>query len=126
MAQQKKEAKYEKLLRKIYYTPKEAASFRGIQRLKEASHTNRKKLKTKQVAQWLSTQDTCTLHKPVQHHFSCSKLVVGGIDVQWQAGLADVSRLASKNHGIKYLLTCIDIFSKYAWVEPSPQRQESL
>ena len=26
--------------------------------------------------------------------------------------------LHSQNHGIKYLLTCIDIFSKYAWVEP--------
>ena len=45
-------------------------------------------------------------------------MVVGGIDVQWQADLADVSWLASKNDGIKYLLTCIDIFSKYAWVEP--------
>ena len=45
-------------------------------------------------------------------------MIVGGIDVQWQADLADVSQLASKNHGIKYLLTCIDIFSKYAWVEP--------
>ena len=114
----KKEAKYEKLLRKIYYTPKEAASFGGIQRLKEASHTKGKKLKTKQVVRWLSTQDTYTLHKPVRHHFSRSRVVVGGIDVQWQADLADVSRLASKNHGIKYLLTCIDIFSKYAWVEP--------
>ena len=61
----KKEAKYEKLLRKIYYTPKEAASFGGIQRLKEASHNKGKKLKTKQVARWLSTQDTYTLHKPV-------------------------------------------------------------
>ena len=61
--------------------------------------------------------------QPVRHHFLRSRVVVGGIDVQWQADLADVSWLASKNHGIKYLLTCIDIFSKYAWVEPltSPQ-----
>ena len=44
--------------------------------------------------------------------------MVGGIDVQWQADLADVSQLASQNHGIKYLLTCIDISSKFAWVEP--------
>ena len=116
--QKKKEAKYEKLLRKIYYIPREAASFSGIQGLKKASHTKEKKLKTKQVVQWLSTQDTYTLHKPVWHNFSRSKVAVGGIDVQWQADLADVSWLASKNHVIKYLLTCIDIFSKYAWVEP--------
>ena len=43
----KKEAKYEKLLKKIYYTPKEAASFGGIQGLKKASHLKGKKLKTK-------------------------------------------------------------------------------
>ena len=65
----KKEAKYEKLLRKIYYTPREAASFSGIQRLKEASHAKGKKLKTKKVVQWLSTQDTYTLHKPVRPPF---------------------------------------------------------
>ena len=70
------------------------------------------------MVRWLSSQDIYTLHKPVQHHFSRSKVVVGGIDVQWQADLADVSRLASKKYGIKYLLTSIDVFSKFAWVEP--------
>ena len=114
----KKEAKYEKVLKKIYYTPKESASFGGIQGLKDASKAKGNSIKTKQVVNWLSTQDTYTLHKPVQHCFSRSKVVVGGIDVQWQADLADVSSLASKNQGIKYLLTCIDIFSKYAWVIP--------
>ena len=68
--QKKKEAQYEKLLRKIYYTPKEAASFGGIQGLKKASHIKGKKLKTKQIVRWLSTQDTYTLHKPVRHHFA--------------------------------------------------------
>ena len=61
----KKETKYEKLLRKIYYTPKEAASFGGIQGLKYASRTKGQSLKTKQVVRWLSSQDTYTLHKPV-------------------------------------------------------------
>ena len=116
--QKKKEAKYEKVLKKIYYTPKEPASFGGIQGLKYASRTRGKPIKTQRVVNWLATQDTYTLHKPVQHHFSRSKVVVGGIDVQWQADLADVSCLASKNQGIKYLLTCIDIFSKHAWVRP--------
>ena len=44
--------------------------------------------------------------------------MVEGIDDQWQADLADVSCLALKIKGIKYLLTCIDNFSKHAWVEP--------
>ena len=114
----KKEAKYEKVLRKTYYTPREIASFGGIQGLKKAVKRKGTKVKTKQVVNWLSTQDTYTLHKPVRHHFARSRVIVGGIDAQWQADLVDVSQLATKNQGVKYLLTCIDIFSKYAWVKP--------
>ena len=114
----KKEAKYEKFLKKIYCTPKESGSFGGIQGLKNASKQRTRKLKTKQIVKWLSSQDTYTLHKPVRQNFHRSKVVVGGIDIQWQADLVDVSSLASKNQGMKYLLTCIDVFSKYAWVEP--------
>ena len=45
-------------------------------------------------------------------------MVTFRINGQWQCDLADVLILAIQNKGIKYLLTCIDIFSKYAWVEP--------
>jgi hypothetical protein len=44
--------------------------------------------------------------------------MVGGIDHQWQADLVDVSRLSKENDGIKFLLTVIDVLSKYAWVVP--------
>ena len=114
----KKEAKYEKELQKIYYTPKEPASFGGLQRLKDATRSKGRKPKHKQIVKWLSSQDTYTLHKSVRHHFAQAKVVVGRIDHQWQADLVDVSRLMSKNQGVKYLLSCIDVFSKYAWVEP--------
>lgn len=114
----KKETKYEKALKKIYYTPKEAGSFSGVQGLKHALRSKGTKVKTKNVVKWLSSQDTYTLHKPIRHTFSRAKVVVGGMDDQWQCDLADVSSLAAQNQGIKYLLTCIDIFSKYAWVEP--------
>ena len=116
--QKRKEAKYEKLLRKIYYTPKEPGSFGGIQGLHNASGKKGKKVRCKQVVKWLSTQDTYTLHKPTRQNFPRAKVVVTGIDHQWQADLVDLSSLASRNKGVKYLLTCIDVFSKYAWVEP--------
>ena len=32
--------------------------------------------------------------------------------------LADVSNLAKDNHGIKFLLVVIDLFSRYLWVHP--------
>ena len=78
----------------------------------------KKKTKIQPVQKWLSQQDTYTLHKPVRYKFQRRRVIVGGIDHQWQSDLVDVSRLSKHNLGIKFLLTCIDVFSKYAWVIP--------
>ena len=45
------------------------------------------------------------------------------IDEHFQADLVDVQNLSPYNKGYKYLLTCIDIFSKYAWVVPLKTKQ---
>ena len=45
-------------------------------------------------------------------------MVVYRIDHQWQADLVDLGKLAFYNKGFKYLLTCIDVLSRYAWVVP--------
>ena len=45
-------------------------------------------------------------------------MIVPGKDAQFQADLVDVRNLSRFNKGYKYLLTCIDIFSKHAWVVP--------
>ncbi|RWR99203.1 hypothetical protein B4U79_05222, partial [Dinothrombium tinctorium] len=70
------------------------------------------------VNQWLSTQPTYTLHKTARKRFERNKIIVSGIDEQWQADLADVSSFSSLNKGFKYLLCVIDVFSKFAWVIP--------
>ena len=50
-------------------------------------------------------------------------MIVPGIDAQFQADLVDVQNLSRYNKGYKYLLMCIDIFSKYAWVVPLKTKQ---
>ena len=47
-----------------------------------------------------------------------NRTYVAGIDAQWQADLADMQAIARQNNGARYLLTVIDVFSKYAWVAP--------
>ncbi len=42
-------------------------------------------------------------------------MVVYGKDVQFQADLVDMSAYSKENDNINFLLTCIDVFSKYAW-----------
>jgi L-rhamnose mutarotase len=44
--------------------------------------------------------------------------VVGGIDDQWQADLADMHSRAGSNDGYKWLLVVVDTFSKFAWAVP--------
>ena len=85
----------------------------SIERLK-----NLEKPKRKDVQDWLSQQDLYTLHKPARRRYKRSLVIVSGINVQFQADLADVQNLSRYNKGYKYLLTCIDVFSKYAWTVP--------
>jgi Integrase core domain len=58
------------------------------------------------------------LHKPIIRKFKRRKVVVHGIDQIWSADLVDMRHFANHNKGFKYLLTVIDIFSKYAWAVP--------
>jgi transposase InsO family protein len=100
-------------MEKNYYDAREPGSYGGVRPL--ARRTGKKK---EEVEAWLKTQDTYTLHKPVRRRFPRRKTVVGGVGHQWQADLVDMSRTAKYNEGVKYLLTCIDVFSKKAWVVP--------
>ena len=60
------------------------------------------------------------LHKPRRVRFQKRRVHVKGVDLIWSADLVDMSAFSSskENHGVKYLLTIIDVFSKYAWIMP--------
>ena len=59
-----------------------------------------------------------TLHKPRRRRFPTMPVIVGGLDDQWVADLVEVQPLAKYNWGIRYLLTVLDVLSKYAWGQP--------
>ena len=50
--------------------------------------------------------------------FERGHVIVEGIDDQFDIDLASLIYYADDNNGYKYLLVVIDIFSRYAWVEP--------
>ena len=58
------------------------------------------------------------LHKPIIRKFKKRKVYSAFKDNIWSADLADMQLLSRYNKGIKFLLSVIDIFSKYAWVVP--------
>jgi len=46
------------------------------------------------------------------------KVYVKGIDEIFAADLVDMQAFSKFNNGIKYLLTVIDVFSRYGWMVP--------
>ena len=100
-------------LKSIYYDPKHPAGLASIEKLVKASGYSTAKVKA-----WLKAQPTYTLHRQARKHYSTRKYIVHKIDEQWQADLADMSLLAKENNGNHFILTVIDIFSRYAWARP--------
>lgn len=114
----------EKKLAPFYIDPKVPGSFGGISTLHRAL---KGKVKTGNIRKWLQTKDSYTLHKPLRHKFVRNRVIVGGLNEQFQADLADLQSLTGYNDNYKYLLTCIDIFSKYAWAIPlKDKKAESI
>ena len=103
----------ENLLKQVYYDVGNPASYGGVSRLVKISNIPRKK-----VNAWLKSQRTYTTHHPVRKRYPTRKYVTRGLDHQWQADLVEMRPYAKQNLGYHYLLTVIDMFSRYAWARP--------
>ena len=58
------------------------------------------------------------LHKPITRNFRKRRVISYGVDKIWAADLIEIPQYSKWNKGIKYLLTVIDVFSKYGWIVP--------
>ena len=56
---------------------------------------------------------TNELYKPVSIKFQRRRVNVNAINEIWAADLIDMQAFSKDNNGIKYLLTVLDIFSKF-------------
>ena len=123
----KKKNHFDTRLKKVYYDPKHPASFGGLSAIEKAVNEDqsKKKIPIKYIQKWLSEQSTYTLHKPPRVHFRRNRVIVGGIDEQWQADLVDLSSISQYNNEYHFLLTCIDVFSKFAWAVPLTRKTGS-
>lgn len=102
-------------LEETYLNPEHPGSFGGVEALHRAL---KGQVKRGEIKRWLEMKDSYTLHKPVRHKFRRNRVIAKGINDQFQADLVDMQSLSKYNNGFKYLLTCIDVFSKRAWAIP--------
>lgn len=93
-----------------YTDPANPGSFSGLSGFKQNN-------KFKSYRE-LSNFATYSLHKKAIRNFPRRKTIVDEIDEQWQIDLVDTKKFKYQNSHFQYLLCCIDVLSKYAWVEP--------
>ena len=103
---------WEKYLKSIYFDPSHPASFGGPDRLykifkKEGKYT----ISHSQIKKWIQKQESYSRNKGVKRNFQRGRVIVAGIDDQFDADLASLIYYADDNDGYKYLLVVIDIFS---------------
>ena len=58
------------------------------------------------------------MHRQRRVHFPRRAVLVHGIDDIWSADLVDMQAFAKYNKRFKFMLTVIDLFSRYAWAVP--------
>jgi hypothetical protein len=97
-----------------YTNPNEPGSFAGLSGFVQ----NNKNIKQKNAKYILLKEEAFTQHVLPRKNFKRNKVIVGGLDHLWQADLIDVQKLKYQNKHYNYILTVIDVFSKYGWAIP--------
>jgi hypothetical protein len=93
----------------LYTNPSIPGSFAGLSGFKK----NNPGASVKKIKQ----SETYSLHKSVRRKFPRRKTIVNSIDSEWQVDLIDMKKEKFINSHYQYLLTCVDVLSKFAWVE---------
>lgn len=106
------------MLRDVYYDPNSPACYAGVDAVYREAKRRLSSVTKLDVIKYLSEQEVYTLHKPLRRKFPRNKVVATGLDSDWQADLCDVQGLRKENDGHGYILTVIDVLSKYAWALP--------
>jgi L-rhamnose mutarotase len=98
---------------KIWYNPKHPAGYAGVSKLQAVTQKSKKK-----TQKWLREQLAYSLHKPMRKRFPTRAYKTFGINDLWQMDLMEMIPYSSINNGYKYILTCIDVFSRFARAIP--------
>ena len=106
------------VLRSIYYDVLHPASYGSKANLFKWALVSNKNITLEDVDDFLSRQDTYTLHKPRRVRFRRRKTIARHINHIWTVDLVHMIGFSALNDGYKYLLAVVDMFSRQAYVEP--------
>lgn len=93
--------------------PSEPGSLGGVAKFAKAHGLSNPKAK-----KLLEGVLSYTLRKRRRRKFPTIPVMAFFIDQQWVMDLMDVQKLGKWNQGHRYILTVVDVLSKYAWTVP--------
>jgi len=94
-----------------FLNPKSTGGFSGVKNLSQLH----KEVSRKVVNSYLCTEDAYNLHKFTRRKFLRRKVSAPYCNYLWQADLIQADKLAHQNKGYKFILTIIDVASRYAY-----------
>lgn len=101
----------------IPYNPKNAGSFGGMENLYLAVRKiGKHDISRAMVKNFLKKQETYSMHRSAYKQFEQNRVMVTGIDDQWEMDLMDMVSHAKENDNVRYVLLVIDVFSKFFWL----------
>lgn len=113
------EKEKDEYLKKLYFDPRQPASFQSAYRLyKIVKEDNKHKLSLRDIKDWLQNYEAYSRNKLVKRNFQRNRVIVSGIDDQFEIDLASLIDYGPSNDDNKYLLCVIDVFSRFGFVQP--------
>ena len=110
---------WKQYLSSLYFNPKSPASYLGPEKLYQFVKSQGKyKIGRHRIRQWLQDQESYSLTRSARHKYTRSRVIVAGINCQWDMDLMDMVDISKWNDSYQYVLVAIDIFSRFAHCQP--------
>ena len=106
------------MLKRLYYDVNSPACFSSANTLYLHAKREDPGIKYKDVTKFLEAQYPYSLHKQTHINFPRNQVVAVGKDSHWQADLCDMKYLKNNNKGYTFILTVVDVLSKFGFAEP--------
>ena len=110
------------ILNKLYYEVDSPASYSSKATLYYHAKRKNSRITLQNVQDFLEAQHTYSKHKQVKRVFKRNQIIATGMDSHWQADLCDMKVLRKQNDKQNYILTVVDVLSKYGFAEVIPDK----
>lgn len=102
-------------LKSKYHDPAFHGSFTGQRAFHDHLKKSGSRVSFKKVKDYLKSDDSYTLHKPIKRPKKFRRVYTKHIGYLYQIDLVDMQALSKDNRGFKWIINCIDTFSKKLW-----------